>query len=537
MRKFNLFRLAKLVCFLSLALLVGCKKETSIDDGQLKDDVVIIFENDVHGAIDGYPLFAGYRDAMKGQYKYVVTVSCGDFLSGSSRCNFDSCRSLTRILSSVGYDYNVIGNHEFDNSISLMQNTLQAIGAKTLCCNFADLRTGEQIFDGHDVQQYGNIRVGFVGVTMPQMISLIPLSRVTDESGNIVYDFGSDNIEELIQAEVNATIREGADYVILLSHVGEWLLEGIINSVRGVDAILDAHAHTVQPGAYFTDADGKQVLWTSTGTNFQNVGKLIISADGKISSGLIGRGEISYSSSKVQAEVNKANAEYVDFANEKIGVAEGKFVVWDKNGINLARIQECPLGNFVAEASRAMLGADIGLVNGGGLRAEIEAGDITFNTIFTVLPFLNEMCVVEVTGQSLLDALEMSYRMTPVENGGFLQVAGLKVEIDPTITSTVVLDANGVFQSVAGERRVKSVMVQDNSGNFAPLDPAGRYTIAAAKYVLLEQGDGLVFAGATKVPTQQSYVDVYLVVDYIKNHLHGTIGREHSQTDGRIYFR
>ena len=536
MRKSNLFRLTKLVCFLSLALLVGCKKETPIDDNRQKEDVVIIFENDVHGAIDGYPLFAGYRDAMKVQYKYVVTVSCGDFLSGSSRCNFDSCRSLTSILSSVGYDYNVIGNHEFDNSVSMMLNRLQTIGAKTLCCNFADLRTGEQVFDGHDVQQYGNIRVGFVGVTMPQMISLIPLSRVTDESGNIVYDFGSDNIEELIQAEVDATIREGADYVILLSHVGEWLMEEIIQSVSGVDAILDAHAHTVQPGAYFTDADGKQVLWTSTGTNFQNVGKLIISVDGTISSGLIGSEEISYRSSKVQTEVDKANAEYDDFANEKIGVSEAKFLVWDKNGMNLARIQECPLGNFVAEASRAMLGADIGLVNGGGLRAEIEAGDITFNTIFTVLPFLNEMCVVEVTGQSLLDALEMSYRMIPVENGGFLQVAGLKVEIDTTIVATDVLDANGVFQRVAGERRVKSVMVQDKSGNFAPLDSVGRYTIAGAKYVLLEQGDGLVFAGATEVPTQQSYIDVYLVVDYIKNHLHGTISKEHFQTDGRIYF-
>lgn len=536
MRKFNLFRLTKLVCFLSLALLVGCKPETPIDDPQ-KEDVVIIFENDVHGAIDGYPLFAGYRDAMKVQYKYVVTVSCGDFLSGSSRCNFDSCRSLTSILSSVGYDYNVIGNHEFDNSVSMMLNRLQTIGAKTLCCNFADLRTGEQIFDGHDVQQYGNIRVGFVGVTMPQMISLIPLSRVTDESGNIIYDFGSNNIEKLIQAEVDAAISEGADYVILLSHVGEWLMEGIIKSVRGVNAILDAHAHTVQPGAYFTDADGKQVLWTSTGTNFQNVGKLIISTDGKISSSLIGREQITDRSSKVQTEVDKANAEYDDFTNVKIGVAEENFVVWDKNGINLARTQECALGDFVAEASRTMLGADIGFVNGGGLRTEIEAGDITFNTIFAVLPFLNEMCVVEVTGQSLLDALEMSYRMIPVENGGFLQVAGLKVEIDTTIATTVVLDANGVFQSVAGERRVKNVMVQDKSGNFAPLDSAGRYTIAGTKYVLLEQGDGLVFAGATEVSTQQSYIDVYLVVDYIKNHLHGTIGREHFQTDGRIYFK
>lgn len=527
-----------LVCLLSLALLAGCKKETPIDDNdQLKDDVVIVFENDVHGAIDGYPFFAGYRDAMKEQYRYVVTVSCGDFLSGNSHCNFDSCRSLTSIMASVGYDYTVIGNHEFDNSISLMQDRLQAIGAKTLCCNFADLHTGEQIFEGHDVQQYGNIRVGFVGVTTPKMISLIPLSHVTDESGNIVYDFGGDNIEELIQAEVDATISEGADYVILLSHVGEDQMGEIIKSVSGVDAILDAHTHTVQPGAYFTDADGKQVLWTSTGTKFQNIGKLIISTDGKISSGLISREEITARSSKVQAEVDKANAEYDAFANVKIGVAEAKISIYDENGNFTARTEECALGDFVAEASRTMLGADIGLVNGGGLRAEIEAGDITFNTIFTVLPFLNEMCVVEVTGQSLLDALEMSYRLTPAKNGGFLQVAGLKVEIDSTIATTVVVDANGVFQSVAGERRVKSVMVQDKSGDFAPLDPAGRYTIAATKYVLLEQGDGLVFAGATEVPTQQSYVDVYLVVDFIKHHLHGTVGREYSQTDGRIYFR
>ena len=538
MKKFNLFRPAMLVCLLSLALLAGCKKETPIDNNdQRKGDIVIVFENDVHGAIDGYPFFAGYRDAMKKQYQYVVTVSCGDFLSGNAHCNFDSCLSVAGIMSSVEYDYVTVGNHEFDQSIPLMLNRLQNIGAKTLCCNFADLRTGEQVFDGHDVQQYGDIRVGFVGVTMPQMISLIPYSYVTDVAGNLVYDFGSDNIEELVQAEVDATISEGADYVILLSHVGENLMEGIIKSVRGVDAILDAHTHTVQPGAYFTDADGKQVLWTSTGSDFQNIGKLIISTDGKISSGLIGRDEITDKSSKVQAEVDKANAEYDYFANERIGKAEEKISLYDKNGNYIARTEECALGDFVAEATRVMTGAEIGLVNAGGLRAEIEAGDITFNTIFTVLPFLNEVSVSKVTGQALLDALEMSYRLTPVTSGGFLQVAGLKVEIDSTIASTVVVDENGVFQSVAGERRVKSVMVQDKSGEFAPLDPAGKYTVAASKYVLFEQGDGLVFAGANEEPANQSYIDTYLLADYIKIRLHGVVGKEHSQTDGRIYFR
>ncbi len=538
MKKFNLFRPAMLVCLMSLALLAGCKKETPIDNNdKLKGDVVIMFENDVHGAIDGYPLFAGYRDAMKEQYQYVVTVSCGDFLSGDPHCNFDSCSSLTSIMSSVEYDYIVIGNNEFSQTIPQMLNKLQSIGGKTLCCNFEDLRTGEQVFEGHDVQQYGDIRVGFVGVTMPKMISLIPYSYVTDETGNLVYDFGSDNIEELIQAEVDATISEGADYVILLSHVGECMMEGIIKSVRGVDAILDAHTHTVQPGAYFTDADGKQVLWTSTGSDFQNIGKLIISTDGKISSGLIGKEEITDISSKVQAEVDNANAEYDFFANEKIGKAEEKISIYDENGNYVARTGECALGDFVAEATRVMTGADIGLVNGGGLRAEIEAGDITFNTIFNVLPFLNEIGVSKVTGQALLDALEMSYRLTPEKSGGFLQVAGLKVEIDSTIASTVVLDANGVFQSVAGERRVKSVMVQEKSGEFKPLDPAGKYTIAASKYVLFEQGDGLVFAGANEVPANQSYIDTYLLADYIKIRLHGVVGKEHSRTDGRIYFR
>ena len=96
--------------------------------------------------------------------------------------------------------------------------------------------------------------------------------------------------------------------------------------------------------------------------------------------------------------------------------------------------------------------------------------------------------MVEATGQEIVDALEMTARSTPGENGGFLQVSGLKYTIDLNITSSVKVDDKSMFVSVEGLRRVKNVQVLNQAGEYEPIDLEKTYTLASHNYMLGQTG-------------------------------------------------
>ncbi len=166
---------------------------------------------------------------------------------------------------------------------------------------------------------------------------------------------------------------------------------------------------------------------------------------------------------ETDAFVKNIQAQYEDKLNEVVAKSDVDLVVMDPaTGNRLIRNQETNLGNLCADAYRTVLGADIAFVNGGGIRADIPAGDITYGQVIAVHPFGNTACVVEATGQEIADALEMTARSTPGENGGFLQVSGLKYTIDLNIASSVKLDDKSMFVAVEGLRRVKNIQVQED---------------------------------------------------------------------------
>ena len=110
------------------------------------------------------------------------------------------------------------------------------------------------------------------------------------------------------------------------------------------------------------------------------------------------------------------------------------------NPIRMVRRAETNLGDLCADAFRDQGHADIGIVNGGGVRVDIEKGDITYGDILSVNPFGNMLCVIEVTGQDVLDALEWGVRSVPRQNGSFPQVSGLIFDVDVSIESPCVAD-------------------------------------------------------------------------------------------------
>ena len=199
--------------------------------------------------------------------------------------------------------------------------------------------------------------------------------------------------------------------------------------------------------------------------------------------------------------------------------------------VRIVRNAETNLGDLCADAYRALSNADIAFVNGGGIRKQIEAGDITLDDIYSVHPFGNTMCVIRVTGQQVLDALEWGARAVPSENGGFLQVSGLTYEIHTGVASSAEKDENGMFTRVSGEYRVKNVMVGGQ-----PLELDKTYTLASHNYMLLGHGDGYTMFDGCEVLGEDMMVDNQVLITYITTTLGGVVGEQYANPygDGRI---
>ena len=189
----------------------------------------------------------------------------------------------------------------------------------------------------------------------------------------------------------------------------------------------------------------------------------------------------------------------------------------------MVRNQETNLGDLCADAYRTLLGADIAFVNGGGIRVDMPKGDISYGDIISVHPFGNMACLIEATGQQILDALELGSSAAGVgegagESGGFLQVSGLTYEVDTTIPSAVVKDDKGLFVKVDGEYRVKNVKV----GN-EPLDLTKTYTLASHNYMLKSGGDGYTMFLENKILKDEVMVDNEVLIHYIVESLGGNV--------------
>ena len=250
---------------------------------------------------------------------------------------------------------------------------------------------------------------------------------------------------------------------------------------------------------------------------------LTIAPDGTITAALINDGGVGETLDTIKAG-------YEEMVNTVVASTKVPLCIYDPAdpSIRLVRRQETNLGDLCADAYRAMSGAEIAFVNGGGIRVDIPAGDITYGQIIAVHPFGNEMCVIEATGQQILDALELGAMNTPGESGGFLQVSGLTYEIDLSVPSSVQQDENKMFTGVAGDYRVKNVMVGEE-----PLDLTRTYTLASHNYMLKSAGDGYAMFQGCKLLQDSVMIDNQVLINYIVDVLGGVVGEEYSDPYGQ----
>ena len=511
----------------------------------LDHDVVILHTNDTHCGIEenmGYAGLVWYENQMKEETPYVTLVDAGDAIQGAPVGTLSEGEYLVQIMNKAGYDFAVPGNHEFDYGMEKLLGLSARLDCGYSACNFVNLPSKTQVFAPYRIMEYDDIQVAFVGVATPESITKSTPAYFQDQFGRYRFSFCEDETGEALYSQVQRAVDqargEGADYVIMVGHLGDngitekWSSRSVIANTTGIDAAIDGHSHEVCV-ENVPNENGEMVVLTQTGTKFANIGKLTITTDGQI--------QASHVSTVTDAEGNPAkDAEMENFINgiksqyeESLKVVLGRTDVdlMDKDpetGLRAVRKAETTLGDLCADASRYMMDADIGFMNGGGIRAGIEAGDITYEDALSVFPYGNMICMAEVSGQKIKDALEMGVKNYPEESGGFIHVSGLTYTVDSSVPSSVVLDEKRNFVSVGGEYRVRDIYVGEE-----PLDVNRTYTLASHNYWLKSGGDGMSMLMGCPILKDETMVDVDTITSYISEYLGGTVGEEYKDPRGQ----
>ena len=520
----------------SLGAPAASAEETNCFLGE-KSAVTILYTNDVHTYIDKkspeltYAGIAALKQSYVDAGQNVLLVDAGDHIQGTAYGSMDDGETIIKLMSEAGYDLATPGNHEFDYGMARAKAAMKEAAFPYVSCNWVDLRTGLKVLPSIKIFTIGGARIAFVGVTTPETFTKsTPAYFMNASQTKYIYDIlGGDDGQKLYKAVQKAIDKAkllGATYIIGLGHLGvdpssaPWTSEEVIAHTTGFDAFIDGHSHTVMENKQVTDASGKAVTLTQTGSYFKNVGKMTIGADGSITT------ELLPSYDGADAAVAAATSEWVsavdDMLGEEIAVGDSKFYITDPaTGKRRIRSGETNLGDFVADGIYAYfneiedLHCDIAIMNGGGIRAKVDAGPWSFKTCKTVSPFGNVACLMSVTGQQILDALEFGARFAGAEgkeNGGFLQVAGAKYEIHAMIPNTVQTDDKNVWVGSATTPRVSNVEIYDKTtGTYKPLDPNATYALAGMNYTLRNLGDGFaMFDGAELIKDYVS--EDYLVM-------------------------
>lgn len=497
-------------------------------------NVVILFTNDIHCGVNENITakgLAAIKSALEASGKQVLLVDCGDATQGNSIGILSKGEYIIDIMNELGYAVAIPGNHEFDYTVEQFFNLVDCAKFPYISANF--VRTdGTKLLDPYVMIQADGAKIAFVGALTPKTLVTSTPRYFQDENGEFIYSFCQDSTGEAfytaIQSAVDSARGEGADYVFLLAHLGieadcaPYTSTDLINNTTGIDAVLDGHSHSVIEKETVKNAQGKNVLLSSTGTKLANIGCLTISKNGELNTTLINH-------DGVGTVVDDINARLDEMLNTVVAHTDVQLCIIDpKTGKRMVRSNETNLGDLCADAYRFISGADVAVVNGGAIRAEIPAGDITYNQIISVHPFGNELCVVEVTGQELLDALEYSVSKLPGEFGGFLHVSGMRFTVDVSVDSGVVSDTEGMFTSVEGDRRVKDVMVGDE-----PLDPAKVYTLSCHNYELKEMGDGYSMFADNNFLMDSVMVDNQVLINYIIDGLGGVVSEDYTDPYGQ----
>ncbi len=547
----------KWFCAMTVAAMIGssCAAFGAETEPEVPQDIVILVTSDIHCGVSknfGVVGLEQIRETMDANGDYTLLVDDGDAIQGELLGTMTSGEAIISLMNDLQYDVAIPGNHEFDFGMDQFMSLVEKAEFPYISCNFT--KEGELVFDPYVIIEVGGKKIGFVGVTTPQTLSTSTPAYFMDENDNFIYGFCEDKtgekLYETVQKAVDDVRAEGVDYVFLMAHLGNseasspWTYADVVSHISGVDGVLDGHSHDYDQ-VTMNDKDGNEVFRMGVGTKMGGIGCVRISGeDGSISHELYtwnndkSMPELTGIDNKMVQCLNDATADLDATMKQVVGKTEVDLKIYDPEAkdesgepIRLIRRTETNLGDLCADALRIRTGADVSIMNGGGIRADLLKGDITYYDLMTIHPYGNMISVAKVTGQQILDALEWGVHAFPDESGGFLQVSGMTYEFDPDIESSCTMDEHGMFTGVEGDYRVKNVMVGDE-----PLDLEKEYSLATIDYLLSDYGDGFTMFKDCEIIESRVQLDVQLLIDYVGENLGGVIaeGYEDPYGEGRI---
>lgn len=538
-----------------------------------KEDITIVYTNDIHGyianevekdgetSIEGLRIshIGGYVDELKKQGKNVLLVDAGDQVQGSIYGAMDRGVDMIEMMNKAGYDLATPGNHDFDFGMDGFNYFVEHANFPYISCNFESLVDKKNVLDSSKIFDFGGVKIGFVGISTPETITSSTPRFFENDDGELIYKFlGYDNPNDLFQV-VQKTIDElkgQTDYVIALGHVGVGTAsekigctsEQIIQNTSGLAAFIDGHSHTKMESKIIKTKDGKDCVLTQTGCFLASFGEMIITKEGSISTKLIE--DVPYINKDVQSlesalieQVASEMGKKISYLDKELFIAEP-----DDRSVRLVRRQETNLGNLCSDSMYwylnevKQLDCDVSLINGGGIRAGISPGDVTYMEAKAVEPFGDQICLVRIIGSELRNAIEMgAYAVgtwneahtIPNEYGGFLHLAGVKYDIDASIPSSVKLDGDGMFVSVEGEYRVKNIQVYDKKAmTYVPLEDDKAYLVSGNNYILTESGNGFSMFGNSEIVADYLDEDFTILAEFMKSFDNGHINNANSPLKG-----
>jgi 5'-nucleotidase/UDP-sugar diphosphatase len=400
----------------------------------------------------------------------VVLLSAGDNFQGSLYYTYYKSQVVSDFLNTLGIDVAATGNHEFDDGPEEYGKYIDAVTFPVIGGNF-DVASEPALagkLNGVIILDIGGEKVAVIGATTEET------PEIASPGANIAWL----DVNEYVAGAAEALTEAGINKIIVLSHVG-YTGEQVLAAIPGVDVVVGGHSHTFlgtgegEAGPYPTMVAGPDgdVPVVQAGQYGKVLGKLAVTWDdsGKVTSATGAPILLDASVTPDQATLDKVvamGAPLEEMKGEVIGTATA-LIQGDRN---VCRVQECEMGNLVADAQLdrvADQGITISIANSGGLRATIDAGEITMGEVLTVLPFSNTLATFQISGADLVASLENGVSQVADVAGRFPQVAGLKYTFD---TSKDV------------GSRISDVQVMEGDA-WVPIDPAKTYGVVTNNYV------------------------------------------------------
>ncbi len=487
LRKLSL--LLATLSLLAMSAVVNAQDETF--------NLTILHTNDTHshhqadGGEGGAARMASVINQVRDAEENVVLLDGGDRFTGTLFHTFYLGADNAQIMNMMAYDAMALGNHEFDNGDQVLADFVTALDFPALAANvdFSESPILAEIgIEQYTVVDVNGTSVGVIGLVTPDTPEL---SSPGDE---LVFSDDLVTIANTLAAELT---EQGVGIIVLLTHTGINTDFVMAPQLENIDVFVGGHSHTLfsnqnagatgeYPVVFTNETTGDTVLYVQANEHYNYLGRLDIEFD---AAGVAGDwdGDNIFLSAYItpDAEMDAVIAELAGPVEELRAEASGAVseVVLDGDR-TICRVEECNLGNLIADAMRWEAGTDLAIMNAGGIRRDLPAAELTIGDLIELQPFGNLISTMDITGADLIAALENGVSAINLNDDGqvsrdgasgrFPQISGFRFSYDPTLEPG---------------SRVTSVEIQQEDGSFVAVDEAAVYSLAVGNFVA-GGGDG-----------------------------------------------